>query len=194
MAEVIHDQRSFRVSYDCSNRKYDLDIIINVGIKVGRYTDKTIRFKVDTGASKVCLPAKLLGVDDEQTLIKIFPEYKISYHTGIDRTSKIKFYDVYVDELRIGNSGYIVKGVPVSISLDPKYRVPLLGMTLLRMFFVSINPIMHTIDFKETGIMEMYRQRNLPLYENLYKRREDLSEDMQVLEANYINTQLSLDG
>lgn len=107
-------------------------------------------FTVDTGSDFVVASASLLGLSKNASM-------------GIQRTCQrrdlrcvdnqfISSYTCKVAELGVGR--LVFRNFPVHISFDSNMKKMLLGMTFLKMFYTTINPVAKTISFEAPHITE----------------------------------------
>ena len=164
-----------------------------IGFKINglyaRYND--IDFILDTGAVMTCLPARLLGFKSIEGFKKYFKDSKKYAFSGIHKTAKLDYYEVYVD-LSFKGTDYILQEVPIYLSFDPNAQMALFGMSLLGLFKLEIDPISCTVRFTETPALKGYRTEGIPLRDPLkidYNMPLDILNmvDESTLEANYIN-------
>lgn len=148
-----------------------------------------VEFKVDTGAGGVTLPSRYFDINSEAEILKIFPYAKPVMHWGIDSTSKIRYYRVVANRIRIAIDQYELVGMPISITADPRVKAALFGMSALRLFHVDIDTEFNKIMLTENYNLAILRENKVPIFRmnDFFSKFEFSLDDLLAVEANYIN-------
>ena len=154
-----------------------------------------IEFKVDTGASGVTIPSRYFDINSEAEILRIFPYAKPEMRFGIDSTSKIRYYRVVVNRIRIAMDQYELVGLPISITADPRVKVALFGMPALNLFHVDIDTEFNKITLTENYELAILRENKVPIFRSKdFFSKFEFSLDDLAAEANYINNLAKLDN
>ena len=154
-----------------------------------------IEFKVDTGASGVTIPSRYFDINSEAEILRIFPYAKPEMRFGIDSTSKIRYYRVVVNRIRIAMDQYELVGLPISITADPRVKVALFGMPALNLFHVDIDTEFNKITITENYELAILRENKVPIFRSKdFFSKFEFSLDDLAAEANYINNLAKLDN
>lgn len=154
-----------------------------------------IEFKVDTGASGVTIPSRYFDINSEAEILRIFPYAKPEMRFGIDSTSKIRYYRVVVNRIRIAMDQYELAGLPISITADPRVKVALFGMPALNLFHVDIDTEFNKITLTENYELAILRENKVPIFRSKdFFSKFEFSLDDLAAEANYINNLAKLDN
>lgn len=154
-----------------------------------------IEFKVDTGASGVTIPSRYFDINSEAEILRIFPYAKPEMRFGIDSTSKIRYYRVVVNRIRIAMDQYELVGSPISITADPRVKVALFGMPALNLFHVDIDTEFNKITLTENYELAILRENKVPIFRSKdFFSKFEFSLDDLAAEANYINNLAKLDN
>lgn len=154
-----------------------------------------VEFKVDTGAGEVSIPSRYFDINSEAEILKIFPYAKPVMRCGIDSTSKIRYYRVVVNRIRIAIDQYELVGMPISITADPRVKVALFGMSALRLFHVDIDTEFNKITLTENYELAILRENKVPIFRSKdFFSKFEFSLDDLAAEANYINNLAKLDN
>ena len=154
-----------------------------------------IEFKVDTGAVRVTIPSRYFDINSEAEILRIFPYAKPEMRFGIDSTSKIRYYRVVVNRIRIAMDQYELVGLPISITADPRVKVALFGMPALNLFHVDIDTEFNKITITENYELAILRENKVPIFRSKdFFSKFEFSLDDLAAEANYINNLAKLDN
>lgn len=154
-----------------------------------------IEFKVDTGAVSTSIPSRHFGLKSDADILRVFPYAKPELHCGIDSTSKIMYYRVVANSIKITRDRYELVGLPIAITADPRVKIALFGMSAMRLFHVDIDTEFSKITLTENYELAILRENKVPIFRsNDFFSKFEFSLDDLAAEANYINNLAKLDN
>lgn len=113
-----------------------------------------VRFLFDTGATGISVNANKLGIKlTEQEFVKKYKAKPIN-RIGTSGNTGIVYYRYIIDELKIGK--FILKEFPIFITFNPNISMPLLGMSLIKLFTIRISPVNNVIILSENEDYQEY--------------------------------------
>lgn len=149
---------------------------------------KEIYFKIDTGAMDIALNASDLGIQQTEEEFISTHEVKKVQRFGIAKNVPLNYYRYIMPMIKLG--GFVLHNFPVYITFDKNGTSKLIGMSFLRLFKITIDPEYKTIEFTETQELASYKNKSMHNIDKVIPETYIDFSDQQLLESNYINTQL----
>lgn len=150
-------------------------------------TEVKVQFKVDTGAVDIAFNASVLEINQtEEQFISTHDVVKVQ-RFGIARNVPLTYYRYIMPIIKFGS--FILHNFPVYITFNEVGKSKLIGMSLLRLFKISIQPEYKSIEFTETEELARYTHNNKSMH-NIDRVEPETYIDFgeeTLIEANYIN-------
>lgn len=152
--------------------------------------NKQINFLVDTGASTVCLPARLLNLSKQQEYF--IKSTKSHDFVGLINNKSVTYYRYDIATLSVG-SNITIKDFPIYITFESNVDLALLGMSFLKLFNIAIltsQKLLILMPFNQktqsitTGKVSL---KNIKEFDDSIFIVDEQQFDIQELEANEVS-------